>query len=75
MENTLINYKKEIDEKIIYIKKLIELKEKVRFAQLGADVESRLEYRYIEKKVDQKIIETKKIVNQLILQNNKNQKG
>lgn len=75
MENILIDYKKEIDEKIVYIKKLVKLKEKVRFVQLGADVQSRVEYKYIEKQVDKKIAETKKIANELILKQKKDQKG
>ena len=75
MENTLIDYKKEIDEKIVYIKKLVKLKEKVRFVQLGADVQSRVEYKYIEKQVDKKIAETKKIANELILKQKRDQKG
>jgi len=75
MENTLIDYKKEMNEKNVYIKKLVRLKEKLRFVQLGADVQSRVEYRYMEKQVDKKIAETKKIVNELILKHKKDQKG
>jgi hypothetical protein len=75
VENTLIDYKKEINEKIVYIKKLVQLKEKLRFVQLGADAQSRVEYRYMEKQVDKKIAETKKIANELMLKHKKDQKG
>jgi len=75
MENTLVDYKKEINEKIVYIKKLVQLKEKLRFVQLGADAQSRVEYRYMEKQVDKKIAETKKIANELMFKHEKDQKG
>jgi hypothetical protein len=75
MENTLIDYKKEINEKIVYLKKLVQLKEKLRFVQLGADVQSRVEYKYMEKQVDKKIAETKILANELMLKHKKDQKG
>jgi hypothetical protein len=66
METTLVNYQKEFDKKILYIKKLFKLKEKLRFVQLGTDVQSRVEYRYMEKQVDKKIAETQKAAGELL---------
>ena len=66
METTLVNYQKEFDKKILYIKNLFKLKEKLRFVQLGTDVQSRVEYRYMEKQVDKKIAETQKAAGELL---------
>ena len=43
--------------------------------QLGADVQSRVEYKYMEKQVDKKIAETKNLANELMLKHKKDQKG
>ena len=56
--------------KIFRLKKLYKLVDKIKLAQLGADRESRVEYRYMEKQALEEVSKTKQEALELIAKYN-----